>query len=215
MILVKSPTELTTSATDLVLAIECAIIIIILWQAPAVDRWRTYLWCWFFGLLAFSSFLGAVAHGVHMPASCREGLFIPIFLGLGVIVVLLAAGALLDWTGRDTTIGLVWLSVAVSIILFLLGRLFKGALIIFVIYEALALVGALAIYSSLAVTHRLKGSVFISLAILLSLAAAGVQTRQVSMKILFPFDHNGIFHLIEMAALAILGFGLRIGMKPY
>ena len=79
MILVKSPTELTTSATDLFLAIECALIMIFLWQAPAVDRWRTYLWCWFFGLLAFSSFLGAVAHGLDMQASRREAFFLPIF----------------------------------------------------------------------------------------------------------------------------------------
>ena len=214
MILVKSPTELATSATDLFLAIECALIMIFLWQAPATDRRRIYLWCWFFGLLAFSSFLGAVAHGLDMQAFRRQALFVPIFLGLGVAVVLLAAGALLDWYGRDMAKRLVWFSVAVSIILFLLGRFFKVALSLFVIYEALALMAALAVYSYLAVTHKLKGSAFISLAILLSLVAAGVQASPLSMKILFPLDHNGIFHLIEMAALVILGWGLRIGMKP-
>ncbi len=215
MILVKSPTELTTSATDLFLAIECAFILILLWKTPAVDRWRTFLWCWFFGLLAFSSFLGAAAHGLDLQASKREALFVFIFFGLGVVVVLLAAGALLDWCGRDTMKRPVWLFVTVSIVLFSSGRFLRGALILFAIYKALALMVALAIYSSLAATHKLKGSPFISLAILLTLVAVGVQTRQISITIFFPFDHNGIFHLIEIAALAVLGFGLKIGMKPY
>ncbi|MBI4764576.1 MAG: hypothetical protein HY787_08225 [Deltaproteobacteria bacterium] len=214
MTLVKSPTELTTSATDLLLAIECLLIMIFLWQAPAFDRWRTYLWCSFFGLLAISSFFGALAHGLDMQASRREAFFGPIFLSLGVVVVLLAAGALFDWSGRDMAKRLVWLAVPLSIILFISGRFFKSALVIFIIYEALAFLAALAIYSFLAVTHKLDGSVFISLAILLSLVAAGAQASPVSMKIHFPFDHNGIFHLIEMAALALLGWGLKIGMKP-
>jgi hypothetical protein len=214
MILVKSPTELTTGATDLLLAIECVLIMIFLWQTPAVDRWRTYLWCGFFGLLTFSSFFGALAHGLDMEASRRQALFLPTFLGLGVVVVLLAAGAVADWYGRSLAKPLLGFCLAVSIILFLGGRFFKSALVIFVIYEALALLVALAVYSYLAVTDKLKGSVFISLAILLSLVAAGVQASPVSMKILFPFDHNGLFHLMGTAALAMLGWGLRMGMKP-
>ncbi|MGA3086555.1 MAG: hypothetical protein ABSE95_17490 [Thermodesulfobacteriota bacterium] len=214
MILIKSPTELTTSATDLFLAIECVFIIICLWRALAVDRWRTSLWCWVFGLLAFSFFMGSVAHGLDKQASMREALWMLLFLCLGVAVALLVAGALFDWRGRDMAKRLVWLIAAASIIFFVLSRFFDGALIIFVIYEALAIICTLAIYSFLAVTHRLKGSGLISLAILLSIVAAGVQASHVSMKVLFPFDHNGIFHLIEMVTLATLGWGLRIGMKP-
>ena len=87
-------------------------------------------------------------------------------------------------------------------------------MIILVIIESLAILFALAVYFFLAVADKLNGSAFIFLAILLSLVAAGVQASPVSMKILFPFGHNGIFHLIEMAALAMLGWGLRSGMKP-
>lgn len=215
MILIKSPTELTTSATDLFLAIECVFILIVLWRAPAGDPWRTSLWCWVFGLLAFSSFIGAVAHGMDMQASRREALFLPIFLCLGVVIALFVAGALYDLHGRDMAKGLIWLSVALTGIFFVLIQLFDRALILFIIIEALAIIGTLAIYAYLAFTHRLKGSEWISLAILLSLIAIGVQASKVSMKILFPFDHNGIFHLMEMVALAMLGWGLRIGMKPY
>ena len=214
MILIKSPTELTTSATDLFLAIECIIIMIVLWRSPAGEPWRISLWFWVFGLLAFSSFIGTVAHGMEMQASRREALFLPIFLCLGVVVGLFVAGALYDLKGGEMAKGLVWLCVGVTVIFFVLIQLVDKVLILFVIIEALAIIGTLAIYAYLAFTHGLKGSEWIFFAILISLMAMGVQTSKVSMKILFPFDHNGIFHLVEMVALAMLGWGLRIGMKP-
>ena len=44
--------------------------------------------------------------------------------------------------------------------------------------------------------------------------AAGAQATSVSFKVLVPFDHNGVFHLIQMVGLAILGIGLRMSMQP-
>lgn len=214
MILVKSPTELTTSVTDLFLAMECLFIMAVLSRAPVADGWRASLWHWFFGLLAISSFIGALAHGWAISASLRNALFLPIFSGLGVGVALLAVGALLDWQGREMGQRFLWFIVAGSVLSFALGQLFQRGLIVFAIYEALAILFALAVYSFLAVTHRLEGAGFIALSILLSLAAAGVQASRFSIKILVPFDHNGIFHLIEMIALIILAWGVRIGLKP-
>jgi len=215
MMLTESPTELTTSATDMLLAIECACIMIYLWKAPAADRWRTSLWCWVFGLLAFSSFTGAAAHGIEMQDSTREALWVPLYISLGIVVALFAVGALYDLAGRDTAKRLVWPGVASGFLFFVLVHLFNGAFIIFVIYEAIALICALAIYSFLSVTSRLKGAATVSSAILLNIAAAGVQAGGVHIEIIFPFDHNGVFHLIQVVALVILGLGLRMGMKPY
>jgi hypothetical protein len=80
--------------------------------------------------------------------------------------------------------------------------------------EAVVMAGALAIYSYLAARHRLKGAGVVAMAILLNLMAAGVQANNVSFKIGVPFDHNGVFHLVQMFAVATLGMGLRMGMKP-
>jgi hypothetical protein len=110
---------------------------------------------------------------------------------------------------------LVWPGVATGILFFLVVQVLNGAFIIFVIYEAMAMICALAIYSYLSITKRLRGAAIVSLAILLNMAAAGAQASSVSIKIIFPFDHNGVFHLIQVIALAALGFGLRMGMKPY
>jgi hypothetical protein len=54
----------------------------------------------------------------------------------------------------------------------------------------------------------------VATAISLNLAAAAVQASSVSFEIFVPFDHNGVFHLVQMVALATLGLGLRLGTAP-
>lgn len=211
--MIKSPTELTTGATDLFLAIECFFILIYLWRAPADERWKTSLWSWVFGLLAFSSFLGAMAHGLEMRDSISEVLWIPLYLSLGIVVALFVVGAIFDLAGRGMAKRLVLPGIAAGFVFLGLVQFFDGLFIIFVIYEAIALVFALSVYSFLSVSRRLKGAGIIALAILLTIAAAGVQASHASMNIFIPFDHNGLFHLIQIPAMAMLGWGLKIGMK--
>ena len=208
------PTELTTSTTDAVLAIECVIVIAILRRSAMVDRWRTGLWSLVFGLIAFSSFLGAVIHGFEMPNSIRAALWKPLYLSLGICIALVLVGAVYDWRGRLIAGRLIPWGIGVGIVFFGLTEFLHGGFMVFVAYEAAATVSALAIYSRLAATHRLKGAGVVSAAILLSLAAAGVQASDVSVRIVFPFDHNGIFHLVQMVSIGILGLGLRMGMQP-
>ena len=214
MTFVASPTEITTSATDAVLALECAVILAYLWRTPAGDQWRIGLWCWAFGLLAFASVLGSVTHGLEMPQSLRAALWKPLYLSLGLLVALFLVGAVFDWHGRVVARRLVPWSIGLGGIFFGLTELLDGAFIIFLVYEAAAMAGALAIYSFLAATHRLRGAGVVAAAISLSLAAAGVQASSVSFNFYIPFDHNGVFHLVQMVALATLGLGLRIGMTP-
>ena len=214
MNLIASSTELTTSATDAVLALECVVVLAFLWRTPTGDRRKIGLWCWAFGLLAFASLLGAVAHGLEMPQAWRAALWKPLYLSLGLLVGLFLLGALLDWHGPAFAMRLVPWCLGLGGIFFGLTEFFNGAFIIFVIYEATALAGALAIYSLLAATHRLKGASVVAAAIILNLMAAGVQASSASFKLFVPFDHNGVFHLVQMFGIATLGLGLRIGLKP-
>jgi hypothetical protein len=197
--LAESPTELTTSATDAVLAMECLVIMVCLRRAAPVNHWRTGLWCWVFGLLAFSAILGAVIHGFVLPSSTRAALWLPLYLSLGVLVALFMVGAIYDWLG-------------VGVAFFGLTQFFSGGFGLFVVYEALVMVSALAIYLRLAATHRLKGAGVIAAAIVLNLLAAGLQASHVSVRLLFQFDHNGLYHLVQMIATATLGLGLGLGL---
>ena len=74
------------------------------------------------------------------------------------------------------------------------------------------MVGALTIYSFLAVTQRLQGATIIAGAIALNLIAAGVQASDLYLHLFIPFDHNGLFHLLQMVAMIVLALGLGSSM---
>ncbi|PKN22733.1 MAG: hypothetical protein CVU68_03440 [Deltaproteobacteria bacterium HGW-Deltaproteobacteria-3] len=212
MPLINSPTELTTSATDALLAIECTIIITALLRSATTNRWRTNLWCSIFGLLAIASFLGALIHALEMPKSMRIALWTPLYLSLGILVVLFIVGAVADWRGRVAAMRLVPWGIGVSAAFFGLTALLGGNFIVFIIYAATIMLSALAIYTFLVATHRLKGAAVVALAILLNLAGTAVQASNISLHPIVPFDHNGLFHLVQMLSTAILGWGLHLGM---
>ncbi|HEV2438081.1 MAG TPA: hypothetical protein VG077_18965 [Verrucomicrobiae bacterium] len=214
MHLVVSPTEITTSVTDTVLAIECVVVLVCLWRTPTGDRWRIGVWCWVFGLLALVSVLGSVAHGLEIPHSLRVALWKPLYLSLGLLVALFLVGAFFDWRGRIVAGRLVPCSLGAGAVFFGLTEFLDGGFVIFLVYEAVAMAGALAIYSFLAVTHRLRGAGIVAAAIVMNLAAAAVQASSLSVRICVSFDHNGVFHLIQMLAIAVLGLGLYLGLKP-
>ena len=213
MPLITSPTELTTSATDALLAMECIVIIAALHRTAPANRWRTNLWCSAFALLATASFLGALIHALEMPRPMRIALWTPLYLSLGILMVLFIVGAVADWRGRIAAMRLVPLGIGASAAFFGLTALLGGKFIVFIVYAATILLSTLAIYTFLATTHRLKGAAVVALAILLNLAAAAVQASNVSLHLLVPFDHNGLFHLVQIVSTAILGWGLHLGME--
>ena len=189
------------------------IIALLLRTAPA-NRWRTNLWCSVFALLATASFLGALLHALEMPKSIRIALWTPLYLSLGILVVLFIIGAVADWRGRVAAKRLVPWGIGMSAAFLGLTALLGGKFIVFIICAATVLLSALAIYTFLAATHRLQGAAVIALAILLNLAAAAVQASNLSLHLLFPFDHNGVFHLVQILSTATLGLGLHLGMEP-
>jgi hypothetical protein len=215
MHLIESPTELTTSVTDALLAIECVVIVVWLLRNSATERWRTRLWSWAFGILGLASLLGALAHGLAMPPSVRAAIWKPLYLCLGIVVGLFVVGAIADWRGQRIGQRLVPWAVAVGALFFAVTQLSSGAFILFVLYEAVAMLAALVIYSLLAGSCRLPGAGLIALAILLNLVAAAVQASSLSWQLLVPFDHNGLFHLVQMLSLAALAWGLRLGTQSH
>ncbi len=210
----SSPTELTTGATDAVLALECVLIGIWLWRTRHSDRWRATLWCWVFGFLALSSLLGAVAHGLDLGKTTRDALWKPLFLGLGILVALFAVGAVYDWLGRGVARRLVPWAVAAGAAFFAATQLGSGAFKFFDVYSAAALICSLMIYVMLAAKRRLRGAGVVAAAIMLDLAAAGVRASSASITVILPFDHNGLFHLVQMVGAAMLGRGVWLGLRP-
>lgn len=209
MELTYSLPELTTAATDALLALECLILLVWLWRTPAGDGWRRGLWCAVLGLLALASCLGAIAHGLALSAAVLDALWTPLYLSLGVLVALFVVGAVADVWGNRFARRLVPGAIAVGAVFFGLTELWDGAFFVFVVYEAAALVSALVLYLWLAATGRLHGAAVIATAIVVNLAAAAVQASSLSLWLVVPFDHNGLFHLVQMVGVALLAFGLH------
>jgi hypothetical protein len=208
------PTELTTAATDGLIAALAAIGVVLLWQRRERDRWRVGVWSWVFGLLAAAALLGAVVHGLVLSERMQALLWQPLFLSLGLVVALFVVAAVYDWRGRDAARRALPIMLVVALLFYAITRLASGTFLVFVLYEAAAMLFALAIYVALTVRHRLPGAGWIAAGVGLNIVAAAIQASgAVSVTIIWPFDHNGVFHLVQIVAIMVLMRGLATSLK--
>jgi hypothetical protein len=201
-------TELTTGVTDAIIAVEAVVCAMVLWRYRTADAFKVGVWTSVFALLTVASVLGAVAHALAISEGLRELLWRPLYLALGLVVALFAVGAVYDWKGRRIAVRLLPIVVPMALGFFAVTQLVSGAFLVFVLYEAVAMLVALGIYGTLAARGR-RGAGLVTLGVLLSIVAAGIQaTGAVRLHLVVPFDHNGVFHLVQMVALAVLTAGL-------
>src|ERR1044071_1816235 len=125
MDLVASATERTTAATDAVLAVAAAAGLWLLRRTtpPSFGRrvWQAALVS-----TATASVLGAVAHGVSLPAGTRELLWQPLYMALGVTMALFVIGAVRDWRGEAVARRLLSPMLAVAVVFYIITRLTRG-----------------------------------------------------------------------------------------
>lgn len=206
-------TEQTTAATDLLMLIVSCACLVALWGAS--DRSRARLWVGAFGLLGLASALGAIAHGLALTPAAYQLIWQPLNLTLSLTIALFVAGALYDTWGVSVTRRAVPALILAALIFFGVTQLIQGTFLVFIVYEALAMLMALALYGRLALTGRLPGAWLMVLGIVLTILAAVIQAiPAVRITLVWPFDHNGVFHLIQIIALPVLVTGLRAGLFP-
>lgn len=207
------PTEQTTAATDALLALLALVCVGVLRRHRTVDPPKVRLWSWVFGLLIFAAGLGAVAHGIAMSEATRDALWRPLFLVLGLVVALFAAAAIHDWKGQHMARRMLPLLVSLGVLFFLVTQLASGSFLLFVLYEAVAMLFAFAVYVRLAAGRKLAGAGVVAVGIVLNILAAAIQaTESVRFTLGVPFDHNGVFHLVQIVAVIVLTAGLVRGL---
>jgi len=206
----SSPTERTTAVTDVLLAFASAGAIVCLQQPETVLVWKINTWCWAFGFIALSGFLGAVAHGLELPEVTHQRIWHLLNLSLGLAVSAFAIGVVYDLWGIDWAKRLMPYMLAAAIGFFLITRLFAGIFFVFIIFEAAALVFAFAAYGWLTLAGQLSGALMMAAGVLVSIIAAGIQaSKKISVTIVYEFDHNGIFHIVQIFGIILLVAGLR------
>jgi predicted phage tail protein len=113
-----------------------------------------------------------------------------------------------DLRGEGAARRLRWPLLAAGVAFYAAAQLLGGAFIVFVAYEGGAMLAALAVYVTLAVRRRLPGAGLIAGGILLNLAAAAIQATTLRADLVVPLDHNGLFHVVQGAALLVLLAGI-------
>ena len=210
MQLIDIPTEQTTAATDLLLAAVAAAAAVSMWNWRGNDRRRAALWAWAFGLLGFAAVLGAAAHGLRMSTAANRLIWMPLNLALGLVMALFVAGAVYDRFGLAAARRALPILLAIGMTFFAVAELSDGGFLVFVIYEAIAMLTALVLYGLLALHRRLAGAATVVIGVLITIAAAAVQVNHnVRVNVIWEFDHNGIFHLMQIAGVIVIAAGLR------
>ncbi len=212
--LIDIPTEQTTAATDFVLALLAAGCALQMHRLKETSPWKASLWVWTFSLVATASLLGTVVHGFQISQSLNRLLWQPLYLSLGLAVGLFMVGAIHDGRGQRSARRALPLMVLAGVVFFTITRIFPGSFAVFLVYEAVALFYALSVYGSMALGRRLPGAEWMAAGVLLMIVAAVVQaTKSLHFQLIWPFDHNGVFHLIQMAGLGALTRGLTKGLR--
>lgn len=208
MLIHHSPFERVTAITDVFMGLLAAFAALNISQ---LTGFRSDLWAWTFGLLAVSSFLGAVAHGFQMSQRTNDRLWMPINLSLGLTLGLFVVASLFDLGGEQLArVALpIMLAVGVGFFLFTLWK--PGTFMTFLAYEALAMIFALGAYGYLFFNDSLAGAGWLAVGILVTILAALVQaTGKAGKGIVWYFDNNGVFHVVQMLGLGLLWLGLVV-----
>jgi len=207
---IKIPTEKTTAVTDLLLALVAAVGICYLQWVESPEVWKIKIWSWAFTVIGLCGILGAIAHGLELTEAKHRQIWNLLNLGLGLAVSIFVIGVIYDlWGLAHSRKMLPWMMVTAAGF-YLITRLYAGIFFAFIVYEALALLFALVAYSWLALKGQLEGAVLIALGILISILAAGIQAnKKVFVKLIVEFDHNGIFHIVQIIGMLFLLAGLR------
>ena len=211
----KDPAEQTTAITDIILAlIAFGGILLLCWNiANSSALWKIIIWSTAFGWIGLAAALGAVAHGLVISPAVHNRLWQLLNMSLALAVSLFVAGVVYDLRGLTVCLKVLPVMLIAGLGFFGATLLYPGIFFVFIVYEGLALIFALSAYIYLAVRGDLAGAAFMAAGILISILAAGIQANKlISLTVIWQFDHNGIYHIVQTVGLLLLVYGIQLSM---
>jgi hypothetical protein len=158
--------------------------------------------------------LGAWAHGLVISRTVHDRIWQMLNMSLALVVSLFVAGVVYDLWGLAACIKVLPVMLIAGLAFFVATLVFPGIFFVFIIYEGLALILSLGAYIYLAVQGELPGTTFMSAGILVSIIAAGIQAiKSINVNIIWQFDHNGVYHIVQIVGLVLLLAGLRLSLQ--
>ena len=211
MQIIESLTEQTSALTDVFLGITALILVSLSYSyGKKYDKKKGRLWIVVFTSLVSASFLGAIAHGFQMSVGTNLIIWQFLNFSLAIMIAYFALGTLYDLFKYKLSKSVEFIFILIAFAFYLLTVLIPESFLPFVIYEGLIMLFALLAYTYMEFKRKLAGSYWMAFGILLTIFAAIIQaTKAVSFTFIVPFDHNGVFHLIQIPGLISIIMGLR------
>ena len=208
-ILISSATEQTTAATDLVIAV-LAIIAMAYLKRAGPRGLRGILWRTTLLLLATAAFLGAVGHGFVLNKVVYDSIWLLAYLALALLVATFLLATIRDLAGDRTARRTLPVLLVIAIAFFGYAMLDPENFMPFVLYELAAMTLSLAGFTWITIRGGLPGAAWITAAIAVNILAAAIQADgSAGFTLIWQFDHNGVFHLVQMVGIALLVTGLK------
>ena len=209
---VKDPLEQTTAATDILLALVAfgGIVFLLGLLLNSGELWKISIWSAAIGSIGLAAALGAVAHGLILSRTLHHFSWLVLNLALSLAISLFVVGVVYDLWGFEVSLKTLPILVITGLGFYLTTLFYPGIFFLFIVYEGVALVFALAAYIYLTIQQDLPGAYLMAAGVLASIIAAGIQAnKSVVVTFIWRFDHNGIYHLVQVVGLLLLFAGLR------
>ena len=212
---IKDPAEKTTAVTDIILALIAlgGVLYLRCFQLNSGELWKINIWSAAIGLIGLAAALGAVAHGLVLSRIFHRRIWLALNLALSLSVSLFVVGVAYDLWGFDISLTTLPILLIAGLGFYLTTLIYPGIFFLFIVYEVVALVFALGAYIFIATHKDLPGAWLMAAGIFVSIIAAGIQAnKSVFLTFIWRFDHNGIYHLVQIFGLMLLLTGLRWSM---
>jgi hypothetical protein len=206
-------TELTTAFTDLLLALLCISAFIAIARSALFEKEKKRLSFWLSGFicLAVAGMAGFLAHGFELNSSVGFVAWQVINLCLGLTVAFFAIGVMMDLVPGRVSVKTVAIMLSITAVFYCVTLVFPDSFFVFTIYEGIAMIFSVSSYLYLWCRYRYNYSLLMAAGMSLSILAAVLQLMDnLSFRLVWEFDHNGIFHLIQIPGIIFLLKGALI-----
>ena len=194
--------EPTTTITDFILGLEALVLAAILFinpqTYPSLPYWIASLLC-----LGVAAVLGGLYHGFDRFSS-----YTGVYFCISVLMATLCLAVITDGFGEEIARGFRWPVAGLALAFFLVARTYPTRILAFAALLAVFLVLALVLYLHLMVTRALPGAGFLAAGIATLLIGAAMMLGNVGFTLIWTFDRNAVYHLVQMAGVLFFYLGL-------